>query len=117
MCASGLVFKQKYITDSAVTTAVNLGGGATQVVGLVNAGNTGIVYLPTDGLEGKVIYAKQIGAGQMRFYPKSGQKIFDDTSQNDYYDVPNGYECKFTFSVYNLNGARVEVWLVSRWKF
>ncbi len=117
LCASGLVFKQKYITDSAVTTAVNLGGGATQVVGLVNAGNTGIVYLPTDGLEGKVIYAKQIGAGQMRFYPKSGQKIFDDTSQNDYYDVPNGYECKFTFSVYNLNGARVEVWLVSRWKF
>lgn len=117
LCAAGLIFKQKYISDSAATTAVTLGSSITQVVGLTNSGKTGVVYLPTDGLEGKVIYAKQIGAGAMRFYPKSGQKIFDDTSQNDYYDVPNGYECKFTFSVYNLGGERVEVWLVSRWKF
>lgn len=117
LCAAGLIYRQKYITDSAATTAVTLGGNVTQVVGLTNNGKTGLVYLPTDGYEGKVIYAKQIGAGAMRIYPKSGQKIFDDTTENDYYDVPNGYECKFTFSVYNLNGSRVEVWLVSRWKF
>lgn len=117
LCASGLIYKHKYITDRAATTAENLGGFETQIVGLTNTGKTGIVYLPTDGLEGKVIYAKQIGAGGMRFYPKSGQKIFDDTSENEYYDVPNGWEAKFTFSVYNLNGSRVEVWLVSRWKF
>lgn len=117
LCAAGLIYKQMYITDSAATTAVSLGRLVTQVVGLTNNGKIGTVYLPTDGLEGKTIYAKQIGAGAMRFYPKSGQKIFDDTSENDYYDVPNGYEVKFTFSVYNLNGTRVEVWLVSRWKF
>lgn len=117
LCASGLILKQRYVTDSAATTSVNLGSGDTQVVGLTNKDKVGLVYLPTDGLEGKVIYAKQIGVGAMRFYPKSGQKIFDDTSENDYYDVPNGYEAKFTFSVYNLNGNRVEVWLVSRWKF
>lgn len=117
LCAAGLIFKQKYISDSAATTAVSLGSNIAQVVGLTNSGITGIVYLPTDGLEGKVIYAKQIGAGQMRFYPKSGQKIFDDTSENEYYDIPNGYECKFTFSIYNLNSERVEVWLVSRWKY
>lgn len=117
LCAAGLIYKQKYITDSAATTAENLSRLETQVVGLTNSGKTGLVYLPTDGLEGKVIYAKQIGAGAMRFYPKSGQKIFDDTTDNDYYDVPNGWEAKFTFSVYNLNGNRVEVWLVSRWKF
>lgn len=117
LCAAGLIYNQKYISDSAATTAVTLGANITQVVGLTNSGNRGLVYLPTDGYEGKVIYAKQIGAGSMRFYPTSGQKIFDDTSSNDYYDVANGYECKFTFSVYNLNGERVEVWLVSRWKF
>lgn len=117
LCASGLILKQFYVTDSAATTAVNLGSGVTQVVGLTNKDKVGIAYLPTDGLEGKVIFAKQIGAGTTRFYPKSGQKIFDDTSENDYYDVPNGWEAKFTFSVYNLNGNRVEVWLVSRWKF
>ena len=117
LCAAGLILKQKYITDSAATTAVNLGATDTQAVGLTNKDKTGTVYLPTDGYEGKVIFAKQIGQGAMRFYPKSGQKIFDDITENNYYDVYEGQEAKFTFTVFNLNGKRVEVWSVSRWKF
>lgn len=117
LCAAGLILKQKYITDSAATTAVNLGATDTQAVGLTNKDKTGTVYLPTDGYEGKVIFAKQIGQGAMRFYPKSGQKIFDDITENNYYDVYEGQEAKFTFTVFNLNGKRVEAWSVSRWKF
>ena len=64
-----------------------------------------------------MIFAKQIGQGAMRFYPKSGQKIFDDITENNYYDVYEGQEAKFTFTVFNLNGKRVEAWSVSRWKF
>lgn len=117
LCAAGLILKQKYITDSAATTAVNLGTTDTQAVGLTNKDKIGTVYLPTDGYEGKVIFAKQIGQGAMRFYPKSGQKIFDDITENNYYDVYEGQEAKFTFTVFNLNGKRVEAWSVSRWKF
>lgn len=117
LCAAGLILKQKYITDSAATTAVNLGTTDTQAVGMTNKDKTGTVYLPTDGYEGKVIFAKQIGQGAMRFYPKSGQKIFDDNTENNYYDVYEGQEAKFTFTVFNLNGKRVEAWSVSRWKF
>lgn len=117
LCAAGLILKQKYITDSAATTAVNLGTTDTQAIGLTNKDKTGTVYLPTDGYEGKVIFAKQIGQGAMRFYPKSGQKIFDDITENNYYDVYEGQEAKFTFTVFNLNGKRVEAWSVSRWKF
>lgn len=117
LCAAGLILKQKYITDSAATTAVNLGTTDTQAVGLTNKDKTGTVYLPTDGYDGKVIFAKQIGQGAMRFYPKSGQKIFDDITENNYYDVYEGQEAKFTFTVFNLNGKRVEAWSVSRWKF
>lgn len=117
LCAAGLILKQKYITDSAATTAVNLGSSITQAIGLTNKGKTGTVYLPTDGYEGKVIFAKQIGQGAMRFYQKSGQKIFDDITENDYYDVPEGWEAKFTFTVFNLNGNRVEAWCVGRWKY
>lgn len=116
LCAAGLILKQKYITDSAATTAVNLSASITQAIGLTNKNKTGTVYLPTDGYEGKVIFAKQIGQGAMRFYPKSGQKIFDDITENDYYDVPEGWEAKFTFTVFNLNGNRVEAWCVGRWK-
>lgn len=117
LCAAGLILKQKYITDSAATTAVNLSASITQAIGLTNKDKTGTVYLPTDGYEGKVIFAKQIGQGAMRFYPKSGQKIFDDITENDYYDVPEGWEAKFTFTVFNLNGNRVEAWCVGRWKY
>lgn len=117
LCAAGLILKQKYITDSAAKTAVNLGTTDTQAIGLTNKDKTGTVYLPTDGYEGKVIFAKQIGQGAMRFYPKSGQKIFDDITENNYYDVYEGQEAKFTFTVFNLNGKRVEAWSVSRWKF
>lgn len=117
LCAAGLILKQKYITDSAATTAVNLSASITQAIGLTNKYKTGTVYLPTDGYEGKVIFAKQIGQGAMRFYPKSGQKIFDDITENDYYDVPEGWEAKFTFTVFNLNGNRVEAWCVGRWKY
>jgi len=117
LCAAGLILKQNYITDSAATTAVNLSASITQAIGLTNKDKTGTVYLPTDGYEGKVIFAKQIGQGAMRFYPKSGQKIFDDITENDYYDVPEGWEAKFTFTVFNLNGNRVEAWCVGRWKY
>lgn len=117
LCAAGLILKQKYITDSAATTAVNLSASITQAIGLTNKDKTGTVYLPTDGYEGKVIFAKQIGQGAMRFYPKSGQKIFDDITENDYYDVPEGWEAKFTFTVFNLNDNRIEAWCVGRWKY
>lgn len=53
----------------------------------------------------------------MRFWPRSGQFIFDDISANDYYDIPQGYEAKFTFAIFYLNDVKKEAWLVSRWKF
>lgn len=67
---------------------------------------TATVYLPTGEMEGKVIFAKQIGQGQMRFRPRSGQFIFDDISANDYYDVPEGWEAKFTFAIFYLNDVK-----------
>ena len=53
----------------------------------------------------------------MRFRARSGQYIYDDISVNDYYDVPEGWEAKFTFAIFYLNNVKKEAWLVSRWKF
>ena len=68
-------------------------------------------------MEGKVIYVKQIGAGNIRVSPKSGQKIYDDNSENAYYECSCGQEMKFTFAKYRIDSVTTEVWLVSRWKF
>lgn len=116
--AGGLTLKTKYVTDSnSVDNTLTLGGLITQAIGLVNSGKVGKVYLTSDITEGKTIFAKQIGQGTMRFYPSSGHKIFDDISENEYYDCPEGYECKFTFVKFSLNGSNVSAWAVSRWKY
>lgn len=116
--AGGLTLKTKYVTDSnSVDNTLTLGGLVTQAIGLVNSGKVGKVYLTSDITEGKTIFAKQIGKGTMRFYPSSGHKIFDDISENEYYDCAEGYECKFTFVKFSLNGSNVSAWAVSRWKY
>lgn len=116
--AGGLTLKTKYVTDSnSVDNTLTLGGLVTQAIGFVNSGKVGKVYLTSDITEGKTIFAKQIGKGTMRFYPSSGHKIFDDISENEYYDCAEGYECKFTFVKFSLNGSNVSAWAVSRWKY
>lgn len=114
LLAAGLILNPKYIGDSAT---YYLSDTYTQCIGLTNRDITSTVYLPTGDMDGKVIFAKQIGQGQMRFRARSGQSIFDDISANDYYDVPEGWEAKFTFSIFILNGVRKEAWLVSRFKY
>lgn len=114
LLAAGLIFNPKYIGDSST---YYLDDRYTQCLGLTNSGKTSAVYLPTGHMEGKVIFAKQIGQGQMRFWPRAGQFIFDDITSNDYYDVPQGWEAKFTFAIFYLNDVKKEAWFVSRWKF
>ena len=114
LLAAGLILNPKYIGDTAT---YYLSDGYTQCLGMTNSKITATVYLPTGGMEGKVIFAKQIGQGQMRFRPRSGQYIYDDVSVNDYYDVPEGWEAKFTFAIFYQNNEKKEAWLVSRWKY
>lgn len=114
LMAAGLILRPKYIGDAGT---YYLYDGYTQCLGFSNSGKTATVYLPTGEMEGKVIFAKQIGQGGMRFRARTGQFIFDDISANDYYDVPEGWEAKFTFAIFYLNDVKKEAWLVSRWKF
>lgn len=112
--AAGLILNPKYIGDETTTY---LDDKYTQCLGLTNSGKTATVYLPTGEMEGKVIFAKQIGQGQMKFRPRAGQFIFDDITVNDYYDVPMGWEAKFTYAIFYLDGVKKAAWFVSRWKF
>ena len=117
LLAAGLILRQKYVGDNYANNAYQIPSGVTQIVGLANSGVTAQAILPSDGMEGKVIYVKQIGSGTIRVSPKSGQKIYDDDSENAYYEASCGQEMKFTFAKYNINSVTTEVWLVSRWKF
>lgn len=80
-----------------------------------------IVYLPTDPYEGQVVFVKQWWSGYMRFKPRTGHHIYDDHTENDYYDFAEGQGGMFVFSIgYIGSGSsakKTEAWIVSRWKF
>lgn len=112
--ANGLILNPKYIFSSNSNTTY-LYDTETMVIGC--AGERKTVYLPAATREGQTIFVKQWWRGALRFYPRSGQKIYDDTSENEYYDFGEGQGGMFTFMRAAINGENVEVWLVSRWKF
>lgn len=109
--ANGLIFGTKYITVSGTY----LTDAMTNIVGFGSSRLN--VYLPAATREGQTIFVKQWWSGSMRFYPRSGQKIYDDTSENEYYDFGQGLGGIFTFVRARINGESVAVWLVSRWKY
>ena len=109
--AKGLILGTKYITSSGTY----LTDAMTNIIGFGSSRLN--VYLPASTREGQTIFVKQWWSGSMRFYPRSGQKIYDDTSENEYYDFGQGQGGIFTFVRAAINGESVAVWLVSRWKY
>lgn len=107
----GFIYGIKYITASGVylTDAMSL------VVGLTNS--QAKVYLPASTREGQTIIFKQWWTGSMIIYPRNGQKIFDDHTENEYYDVSEGQELIAHFVKAAINGENVQVWVVSKYKF
>lgn len=107
----GVIYGIKYITASGVylTDAMSL------VVGFTSS--QAKVYLPASTREGQTIIFKQWWTGSMRIYPRNGQKIFDDHTENEYYDVSEGQELIAHFVKAAINGENVQVWVVSKYKF
>ena len=107
----GLIYGVKYITATStyITDAMSL------VVGFTSG--QAKVYLPASTREGQTIIFKQWWTGSMRIYPRNGQKIFDDHTENEYYDVSEGQELIAHFVRAAINGESVQVWVVSKYKF
>lgn len=115
LMAAGLLLNVKSIDDNSGTTYLT--EYQSFVLGLTNKGVTKNVYLPNDGIVGRFVFVKQIGVGQLKFYPRSGQYIYDDSSANDYYDIPEGWMGVFVFTRFMFNGVLRQCWTVSRFRF
>ena len=88
----------------------------SQVIGLHGSG-TKYVYLPTDGYLGRVIMFHQMGTGTMRIYPGPGQVMYDDESENSYYDCGCGSTVMAIFCKYYINSVQKNVWIIRRFSF
>lgn len=113
LMAAGLLLHTKFVEE--VSSATYLYETDSLVIGISRNAQT--VYLPSDGVIGRIIFIKQWWAGYMRVYPRSGQHIYDDTSENSYYDFGEGQMGIFTFVITYIGGVRTEAWLVNKFKY
>lgn len=113
LMAAGLFLHRKAIEESS--SSVYLSETDSLVIGYSR--NQQIVYLPSDGVIGRTIFFKQWWTGYMRVYPHSGNVLYDDHIQNDYYDIGEGQGAIFHFTVGYVDGVKKSAWLVSRYKF
>lgn len=113
LMAAGLFLHRKAIEESS--SSVYLSETDSLVIGYSR--NRQIVYLPSDGVIGRTIFFKQWWTGYMRVYPRSGNVLYDDHTQNDYYDIGEGQGAIFHFTVGYVDGVKKSAWLVSRYKF
>lgn len=113
LMAAGLFLHRKAIEESS--SSVYLSETDSLVIGYSR--NQQIVYLPSDGVIGRTIFFKQWWTGYMRVYPRSGNVLYDDHTQNDYYDIGEGQGAIFHFTVGHVGGVKKSAWLVSRYKF
>lgn len=113
LMAAGLFLHRKAVEESS--SSVYLSETDSLVIGYSR--NQQIVYLPSDGVIGRTIFFKQWWTGYMRVYPRSGNMLYDDSSQNDFYDIGEGQGAIFHFTIGYINGVKKSAWLVSRYKF
>lgn len=113
LMAAGLFLHRKAVKESS--SSVYLSETDSLVIGYSR--NQQIVYLPSDGVIGRTIFFKQWWTGYMRVYPRNGNVLYDDSSQNDYYDIGEGQGAIFHFTIGYINGVKKSAWLVSRYKF
>ena len=113
LMAAGLFLHRKAIEERS--SSVYLSETDSLVIGYSR--NQQIVYLPSDGVIGRTIFFKQWWTGYMRVYPRSGNVLYDDHTQNDYYDISEGQGAIFHFTVGYVDGVKKSAWLVSRYKF
>lgn len=113
LMAAGLFLHRKAVEERS--SSVYLSETDSLVIGYSR--NQQIVYLPSDGVIGRTIFFKQWWTGYMRVYPRSGNVLYDDHTQNDYYDIGEGQGAIFHFTVGYVDGVKKSAWLVSRYKF
>lgn len=117
LMAAGFFFNMRAIEDhfnskgELITGYTYLNTTDSLVIGY--ARNEQVVYLPNDGVIGRVIFFKQWWTGNMKVFARGGQKIYDDSSANSYFRVSEGRLAIAVFTIGYINKVRTEAWLIN----
>lgn len=83
----------------------------------ISIGSKNSVYLPATKRVGLTIFIKQLMTGSLTIYPRSGQKMYDDHTPNDYFEIGEATMLMATFTIIFINGKKTEVWVLNAFKY
>lgn len=110
LMAAGLFLKAELIDDNDSSTTY-ISETTSLVIGYCSGNKN--VYLPADGVIGRIIIFKQWWTGTMTIYARSGQKIYDDNTVNNYHKVYCGRIAIAIFTVGYINDVKTSAWLIN----
>lgn len=113
--ACGFAKSTFYFIDSK--DGYSLSKTQTTVIGLINKDKTNTIYLPSNAYEGMEVEFIQMGQGVTRIDTKDGTHIYDDDSENDYYDCPCGWVTVCRRVTYSINKVNYDIWAVHQYHF
>lgn len=113
--ACGLTTSVYYFTDDDAGAQISLDD--TTVIGLINKGITCTIYLPKNAHEGQEVEIIQMGQGITRIDTNDGTHIYDDTSENEYYDCVEGWVTICKRVRYTVNKVTYDIWAVHQYRF
>lgn len=113
--ACGLTTSVYYFTDDDAGAQISLDD--TTVIGLINKGITCTIYLPKNAHEGQEVEIIQMGAGVTRIDTNDGTHIYDDTSENEYYDCAEGWVTICKRVRYTINNVTRDIWVVHQYRY
>ena len=113
--ACGLSTSVFYFTEKNAGAQISLND--TTVIGLINKGYTSTIYLPQNAHEGQEVEIIQMGQGVTRIDTNDGTHIYDDISENEYYDCPEGWVTICKKVKYSINNTTYDIWAVHQYHF
>ena len=113
--ACGLTTSVYYFTDNNAGAQISLDD--TTVIGLINKNITCTIYLPKNAHEGQEVEIIQMGQGVTRIDTNDGTHIYDDISENEYYDCAEGWVTICKRVRYTLDKVTRDIWVVHQYSF
>lgn len=113
--ACGLTTSVYYFTDDDAGAQISLDD--TTVIGLINKDITCTIYLPKNAHEGQEVEIIQMGQGVTRIDTNDGTHIYDDISENEYYDCAEGWVTICKRVHYTINNVTRDIWVAHQYRY
>ena len=113
--ACGLTTSVYYFTDDDAGAQISLDD--TTVIGLINKDITCTIYLPKNAHEGQEVEIIQMGHGVTRIDTNDGTHIYDDISENEYYDCAEGWVTICKRVRYTINNVTRDIWVAHQYRY